>query len=367
MPGRDPTRQDEMIESIIEKYRKDYGDVFRRVSEREDTRRTPFGCFHIDRLLGGGIPANRSTLICAPESSYKTTFALKAIKNYFQRCSSCIQLKELCQCGNQQEKKAVYICVEPLDDSYVNRLRIDKSRIWIANTGRGYAELACNCAKDFAQSDEVGFIVLDSIAALLPTDEAESGYFDSISQSLRARLVARSMREINAFINRPESCCFMIWINHLLPARPPAYGWILPGGQEQKYYAWVRLQLWKAGKSDTKMTFKKDGEGNEEKASDKQLMGFLIEKSKVGRDNAGGEFDFYLKDDPEIQVEWGDVEEFPMLWNLGLRYGLIEKDGSKILYGEEKFTTQKELRAYLLSRPVAMEQLKQRIMQASGS
>lgn len=323
-----------------------YGNVLRLATGKAETRKLPTGVFNIDWCLRGGLPINRLTLVSGHKSSYKTTFTLKAIKSYQARCNFCFEMKEDCLCGGQisfgeeddretisNPLMVVYIDVEhALDIKHVEHLGVSTGNLYIFDPPHG--EAACEYAEKFAKVPEVGMIVVDSLAALVPETELEKGYFDKGPQSLRARLISRMYRALITHLSRdgyPPRIA--VALNHLLPSRD-GYGDILPGGETQKYLSSVVLKLWVTRKQY--ITISKKGEEKLEDEGEKvieqdatkvrkQAVAFLVEHSKVSPDLMKGEFEIFLGEDDKIK--FGDTDDFRSVYFRALKAGIL--DGAK--------------------------------------
>lgn len=326
-----------------------YGDVLRRGAGQREKRKLPTGIFNVDWCLRGGVPVNRLTLICGHKSCYKTTLALKTIVSWQNRCSFCLEIKEDCSCGGQfafgdeddhkiidsDEMVAVFIDSEhALDLDHAARLGVDLDRFYHFDPPHG--EAACEYAEKFARVPEVGILIQDSIASLVPETELETGYFDKSPQSLRSRLVARMYRALTTHLSRPGYPPHIaIALNHLLPNRS-GYGDILPGGETQKYLSSVVLKLWVTRKQYITLTKKgeekienEEGQKSQAPADDtkvrKQPVAFLVEHSKVSPDLMKGEFEIYLGE--EQGVSFGDTDDFNTVYYRANKLGLTDGTG----------------------------------------
>lgn len=400
-----------------------YGNVL-RPGQVGPIKRLPTGYFNIDWGIGGGIPANRMLLVNGHKSCYKTTLLLRIIASYQSRCSFCLELIELCNCGGQfdisevirrtkKEKRnkkevqieqvkdqpdileqgsrddesknaqvisgplmAVYIDSEHvLDVERAAKLGVIVENLHIFDPPHG--EAACEYAEKFAQLPEVGIIIVDSLAGLVPESELEKGYFDPIAQSLRARLIARMYRAVITHLSKPGlPPRFAVCANHLLPNRS-GYGDYLPGGETQKYLSAVCLKLWTTKKQY--MLLNKSGEEEiieEEEdalvktkkvqtAEDKtpkfrkQTIGFLVEHSKVSSDLRKGEVEIYLENGNGLRV--GDADDFRTVFFRAMKTGIIEKNGKGwVLWGVE-FDSYKAIRDLWVGDRVAYERVKKAV------
>jgi len=305
---------------------------------KSDRRRIPTGIFNIDRPMGGGFPLSRIAIICGYENTYKTTLSLKVMDNYLRTCLECFLPQDICSCEKKNEMLGVYITTERgFDEGYISRLRMDSERVYIFKPAHG--EAACEYAEKFAQVPEVGAIIVDSIANLLPEAELEKGYMDSQSRGLRARLVSRMCRAMVTHLDQsiPK---IAIFINHLLPAMD-GVGSYMPGGSTPRYLNSTVLKLWKTLESESRLILKKDEELDSEKR--KQKFGFMIEKSRVSKSNISGEFQLFIEPHAEEKINYADANDWETVMNWAIKLGLLEREGNRYEWNGKTYTTQRAL------------------------
>lgn len=184
------------------------------------------GSFGLNIALGiGGLPRGRITEIFGPESSGKTTLALHTISE--------AQKKD-------KTSTCAYIDVEhAMDPDYAKKLGVDLSRLYISQPDS--AEQALDMVESMLKSDMFDVIVLDSVAALVPRDEAE-GEMGQQFMGKQPRLMGQAIRKITAI----KSKTVLIFINQIrmlmnvLPGMSPE---TTPGGRALRYAATCRLDI----------------------------------------------------------------------------------------------------------------------------
>lgn len=137
------------------------------------------GSLVLDSLLGGGFAKGRVIEVFGPEASGKTSIALTAL-------------------GNAQKagETAAFIDLEhALDPYYAETLGVDMENLLFSQPD--YAEQALNLVMQLINSGSVDFIVLDSVAALIPKAEFE-GSLEDQTIGLVARILSRALRQIAA-------------------------------------------------------------------------------------------------------------------------------------------------------------------------
>ncbi len=357
---------------VLADVEKKYGSICRQATGISDSRRISTGVFQIDRVLGGGLPLNRVTLICGQKASFKTTMALKVVKHFFERCGRCLILREQCECpGGPLSSYCVYIDVEhALDEAYLERLQVDPSRFYILRPPHG--EAACEYAEKFAKADEVGVVVVDSLAALGSSSELEAGYFDSQTRAQRAKLIARLFRALITHFDGSKPR-LGIMLNHLMPnvnGRPGTY---LPGGVEQRYLSSVMLQLWTMDKSKSRINLedtpedeaKLDAVGVDGEKARKSDVGFLVEHSKVSPENIAGEFYIYTRGDLSKGIRYGDTDDIEVLFSWCVRLGILKHESKKwkLRNGELTLDSQKAVHAHWREHPLEYMELRASVME----
>lgn len=195
----------------------------------EDVEAIPTGSISLDNAIGiGGIPQGRITEIYGPESAGKTTLALHIAAN-----------------AQKAGMKVVFIDAEhALDMRYAETLGLDRKTAYISQPGSGEEALAIAMA--LAESGEIGLIVVDSVAALVPLREVEGDIGDS-HVGLQARMMAQAMRKLQPVIDRSQTA--VLFINQIRMNIGVMFGnpETTSGGKALKYAASVRLDIRRIG------------------------------------------------------------------------------------------------------------------------
>lgn len=183
------------------------------------------GSIALDIGLGvGGYPKGRIIEIYGPESSGKTTLALHAIA----------------QTQKKGETAAFIDAEHALDPVYAQALGIDLDKLIISQPDTG--EQALDIAESLIRSGQVGMVVIDSVAALVPKAEIEGDMGDS-HMGLQARLMSQALRKLSGIINRSNTTA--IFINQLREKIGIMFGnpETTPGGKALKFYSTMRLEV----------------------------------------------------------------------------------------------------------------------------
>src|SRR5690625_563368 len=163
---------DEALRKIEKQFGK--GSIMKLGDEAEQRIETiPSGSLALDIALGiGGYPRGRVVEIYGPESSGKTTVALHAIA-------------EAQKLGGQ----AAFIDAEhALDPNYARALGVNTDELLLSQPDTG--EQALEIAEALVRSGAIDVIVVDSVAALVPSAEIE-GEMGDAHVGLQARLIDR--------------------------------------------------------------------------------------------------------------------------------------------------------------------------------
>ena len=143
------------LEDTIKQIIKTYGEgAIMKLGDRANVNVDviPSGSIALDYILGvGGYPKGRVIEIYGPESSGKTTFALHAIAEV-----------------QKQGGKAAFIDAEhAIDPLYAQNLGVNIDELILSQPDSG--EQALEIAELLAKSDAIDLIVVDSVAALVPS------------------------------------------------------------------------------------------------------------------------------------------------------------------------------------------------------
>ncbi|HLR65244.1 MAG TPA: recombinase RecA [Pseudogracilibacillus sp.] len=186
------------------------------------------GSVALDLALGiGGYPKGRVVEVYGPESSGKTTVALHAIA-------------EAQKAGGQ----AAFIDAEhALDPNYARALGVNIDELLLSQPDTG--EQGLEIAEALVRSGAIDMIVIDSVAALVPSAEIE-GEMGDAHVGLQARLMSQALRKLSGAINKSNTIA--IFINQIREKVGIMFGnpETTPGGRALKFYSSVRLEVRRA-------------------------------------------------------------------------------------------------------------------------
>ena len=273
----------------------------------------PTGCLDLDMALGvGGLPRGRVVEIYGPESSGKTTVALHVVAE-----------------AQKMGGVAAFIDAEhALDPVYARKLGVDVDQLYVSQPDTG--EQALEICEALVRSGAIDIVVIDSVAALVPTAEIDGEMGESFV-GLQARLMSQALRKLTGIINKTNSTC--LFINQLREKVGVMYGnpETTPGGRALKFYASVRIDIRRGEQL-------KDGStvvGNRTKAK--------IVKNKVAPPFRTAEFDILYGE--------GISREGSLLDN-AVALDIIHKSGAWFSYGDQRIGQGREnTRKYLKENP----------------
>lgn len=273
----------------------------------------PTGAPSLDYILGiGGLPKGRIVEIYGPESSGKSTIALSVVSE-----------------AQKLGLKCAYIDAEhALDPIYMQSLGVDLDELLLAQPD--YGEQALEIVDRLVKTGEIGVVVIDSVAALIPKAELE-GEMEAAQMGLQARLMAKAMRKLVGLAS--ENKTLLIFINQLRSKIGIMFGnpETTPGGMALKYASSVRIDIRK--REDIK-----DKEGN--------LIGIGV-KAKIIKNKMAPPLKM-----TEFNIMYGKgIDKYGCYFDIGLSKGIFTQRGAWVYYGDESFSQ---------GRDNAIEKLKER-------
>ena len=221
--------KDNTLEIALAQIEKSFGKgAVMRLGEQgnsEQIQSIPTGSLTLDTALGiGGLPRGRIIEIFGAESAGKSTLAMSVVA-------------EAQQMGGQ----AAFIDIEhAMDPNYAKKIGVDTDKLLISQPDS--AEQALEITEYLIRSGALDIIVIDSVAALVPTAEIEGNMAD-MQVGLQARLMSKALRKLTSIIHKTDTVC--IFINQLREKVGVIFGnpETTPGGRALKFYSSVRIDL----------------------------------------------------------------------------------------------------------------------------
>lgn len=264
----------------------------------------PTGALSLDRILGiGGLPKGRIVEIYGPESSGKSTLALSIVAQAQKMGITC-----------------AYVDAEhALDPVYMNAVGVRVNDLVF--TQPDYGEQALEIVDKLVATGELGVVVIDSVASLIPKAELE-GDMESAQMGLQARMMAKAMRKLVGQANTHKT--LLIFINQLRNKIGIMFGnpETTPGGMALKYAASVRIDIRK--REDIK-----------DKSGDS--VG-IVSKVKVVKNKMAPPMKV-----TEFSILYGKgIDEYGCVLDVALETGIITQKGAWIYYNGELFSQGRE-------------------------
>ncbi len=221
------------LQSIIKKLTQKYGEgTIMKLDDKAkyDIDVIPTGSISLDYILGiGGIPRGRIIEIFGNESSGKTTLALHIIAEAQKKKIEC----------------AFIDAEHALDINYASKIGVQQKEMFLVQPDSG--EQALDVVEELVKSNEIGLIVVDSVAALTPQAEID-GEMGHAFIGLQARLMSQALRKLTAITSKSNTT--IIFVNQTRVKIGNFYGdpTTTPGGSALKFYSSIRIEVRRAAK-----------------------------------------------------------------------------------------------------------------------
>ena len=270
--------------------------------------RVTTGSLSFDQMLGGGWPVNQWNELIGNESNGKTVMALKSIA-----ANMAIDPDYTC----------LWVASEEFVPDWAEQLGVDLSRIILAATN--VMEEAYQITVDALGSQTLAAVVIDSLPALVPGEEAEKSMAE-FAVGLGARLTGKFMRKSSKAQRRSlvheERPCLALIINQWREKIGITFGdpRTTPGGKAKNFHYFTRVEL-----ARDKWLFLP---GTEE-SKDKIRVGLTIKgrtiKNKTAPPQRVGMADFYFSDVPGTGLRAGEYDTAREVFEMGVAYDVVQR------------------------------------------
>jgi len=267
------------------------------------------GILPLDIALGvGGVPKGRIIEIFGPEASGKTTVALSILAEAQKAGGTC----------------AFIDAEHAIDPVWAEKLGVKLDDLLISQPDTG--EQALEIVETLIRSGGIDIVIVDSVAALVPRAEIEGEMGDSM-MGLQARLMSQALRKLTGVISKSKTVA--IFTNQLRQKIGVMFGnpETTPGGLAMKFYASIRMDTRKIESLK---------EGDKVVGSRHRVR---IVKNKVSPPFRIAEFDINSRG---ISREGGLID-------VGLEFGVLNRRGAFILFGQQMLGQGKEATKIFLS------------------
>lgn len=387
------------LQDLLAKINKKYGaGTVARASTAKAMRipRLETGIFAVDFATGGGIPLGRITGIYGKKSSGKTSLAIKIVassqrycREHWVKCVETDQFLFRClECGYRGEDEGsicpecatikieshlvfrgdrVVVCPEckkynpfitvwldmegAWENKWATSLGVDCRYVYVI---RGeYAEQAIDVADSILRSGGCDILVIDTIAHMTPKIEIEETA-EKWQMGVQARLVNKMLRKLVSAVNEPgvqkTRRPTVISLNQVRMKLGVMFGdpETRPGGMGQEFATSLDFKLWAS-------KYTQDDVGNTLNV----VVNFCTKKNKTAPPQQEGNFRMWLRSVEGHDI--GSTEEFQVVAGLAIKYGLFG-ESPKYSFGDETFTSKKEIARFLFSDTGVFNQVRNRLL-----
>jgi len=221
------------LDRVLKQIEKQYGKGTIQTLGKSQTRLAvdaiSTGSLALDMAVGiGGVPRGRVVEIYGPEASGKTTLSLHIVANAQKVGGLC----------------AFVDAEHAFDPDYARTLGVDMDALLIHQPDS--AEQALDVVEALVRSNALDAVVVDSVAALVPREEAEGEMGDQ-SVGLQARLMSKALRKLSGSIAKSRTT--VVFINQIRTKIGVMFGSpeTTPGGRALKFYSAVRIEIRRIG------------------------------------------------------------------------------------------------------------------------
>ncbi len=315
----------ETAKQVLDRYKKKMGDDIGEFGGLPATAdRVPTGLFEMDLAMGGGIPRGRCTIIYGPEDSAKSTLAFLLIANH-QRL--------------WPDKICVYVAIEPFDGPWAKKCGVDVDNLAVLYPA--YAEEAVDMTEDMLNAEDCGLVVLDSIAAMITTQEAEKSA-EGANPGGTGLVIGKLVRKTTLALREAEKAGrspTLVYINQIRHKIGVMFGSpeTMPGGFAALYQARMRIRVFGKGIQDSKVS---------ENLNVRREVKFDLKKTKIPIVATHGKTEIVVY--PHNNLRIGDSDDANTILQYLKDFDAVEKKGNKgwEILGED-YPTQDAFKARL--------------------
>ena len=293
--------RDEILNQTLANIEKQFGDGAVMKFDNEGIKpikAIPTGSLNLDIAIGiGGLPRGRIVELYGAESAGKSTLAMSAVAQAQKLGGRC-----------------AYIDVEhAMDPEYAQDIGADINNLIISQPDS--AEQALEILEHLILSGVIDMVVLDSVAALVPSAEIDGdmGHFQVGGQ---ARLMSQALRKLAGNVHKTNTVC--LFINQIREKVGVIYGSpeTQPGGRALKFYSSVRLDIRR------KESIK--GSGNDFLGNRVRVR---VVKNKVAPPFKQAELDIIFGEGIRLESD---------ILDQGVETGILERRGAFYSYGDQR-------------------------------
>jgi len=331
---------------IIAQLNKKFGNnvvVFASDIRSDIIPRITSGSTTLDYVLGGGFPGNQWNELIGEPSHGKTAVALKTVA------------------ANQKlnpNHTTVWVAAEQWVPEYAEMCGVDTSRVIVIETN--VMEEAYQAVIEFAESQSVDAIVIDSLPALSPAPEMEKDmnemtvgrgalltnkFFRVVGSAMKRSLIENERPILGLIINQYR---MKIGVMHGDPRTTP-------GGEGKNYAFFTRCEIRRDEWIET-------GSGNNKIRLGQRIKVRTL-KNKTAPPQRVAYFDFYFAEGGDCLP--GEYDFAKEVASLAVVKGIIERKGGWYYYGERKWQGIEPVIASIREEINLKEELEKKVLTTS--
>ena len=339
---------DKLTKEVNKKYKT---ELMVKGSKIKQMQRWSSGSIALDFELGGGLPTGKIITVVGHYSDGKTSIVLKATGEY-QRAFP--------------EKEVLWIDAEGCwDDAWSTTLGVDADSVYVVQPE--FQQQAFDIINKAIEHD-VGLVVVDSVAALVPKEEAEAS-FEDWNIGLAARINSKAMRGFQSTLNSRATSNdvavppTIILINQMREAigGGPYKTETEPGGKAIGFHSAIKIYL---KRGDFYPKPKTNWSGDVQPKA--QQIKFFIEKNKTAPPRRTGHLWYYFDDLDEVRRK-GTIDQVEEIFRYAKMYDIVQQRGGYydiILPGRDTKTFQGSTAAahYIRTSPEVWQSIRSELM-----
>ncbi len=286
------------------------------------------GSLHLDMALGiGGLPRGRMVEIFGLESSGKSTITLHVIANAQKKGLKCLLID----------------AENSFDPEYADALGVNVDELEYCQPS--YGEEGFDVADRKVLSGEIGVVVIDSVAAMIPKAELEGAMGDS-KMGLHARLMSQVCRKMVGSVAKQNVLC--IFINQIRNKIGVVYGSpeVTTGGMALQFYSSIRLSVSRSTTNENSVINGGQKEGNQTTV-------------KVIKNKCAPPFRKAI-----FNIIYGKgVDRFSEVVDVAIDLGIVKKSGSWFSYKDDKLGQGREsVNQLFLDNPEIFQEIEKQVL-----
>lgn len=215
------------MEELIKKINKETDNIMSIGLPEYEYERIPFSSPRMNYCTYGGLPVGTLVEFFGEQHGGKTTTALDIVANYQQM---------------ETGKKVLYCdCENTLDRVWASKIGVDLDNIYLLQPKAESAETIFQYILDAINTDEIGLVVIDSLAAMVSQQELEKDAGEKTYGGISMALTRFSKKaEMACHKHR----CTLIGINQMREVIGSMFPMEdTPGGKAWKHMCSVRLEF----------------------------------------------------------------------------------------------------------------------------